>query len=70
VVKVDVEGAELAVLKGAAELLKASKPLILSEAHGRRDLNLLIEWLAPLGYRHGRPAGFSRRNHLFTIGRP
>jgi FkbM family methyltransferase len=66
VLKIDVEGAELAVLRGAGDLLHASLPTMLIEAHSSRELHALVEWLSPFGYQCSHPAGFSRRNHLFT----
>jgi FkbM family methyltransferase len=49
--KIDVEGAELDVLEGGLDLLKAAKPVLLIEAHSSRleqDCKTLLE---TLGYR-------------------
>jgi FkbM family methyltransferase len=44
VVKIDVEGAELEVIKGAAGLLASRRPLLICELHGTNpDFVLLIE---------------------------
>ena len=47
--KIDVEGAELAVLKGALATIKASRPVILAECSG--TYREVAEFLAPHGYR-------------------
>lgn len=49
-IKIDVEGAELSVLRGAIQLLKSKKPVILCEVCGERsqDVGLLLR---DLGYR-------------------
>ena len=49
--KVDVEGAELAVLEGARKLLQANYPLLVTECGDRRQERALRELLDPLGYR-------------------
>jgi FkbM family methyltransferase len=61
-IKIDVEGHELAVLRGAERLLRASKPTLLIEAeerHRRAAVRTITEFLEELGYRglflfHGR----------------
>lgn len=47
-IKVDVEGAELAVLEGAQELIRDSRPVLVIEAN---DLEGLAAWLTAEGYR-------------------
>jgi len=64
-VKVDVEGAEESVLRGAAELLDVSRPALLVEANTREALRSLRAMLHPLGYRDRRPWGFDHHNRLF-----
>jgi FkbM family methyltransferase len=64
VVKVDVEGAELSVLKGGRELLAAERPALLLELlDATRDE--VVGWLSDLGYRPSRPRGFAPWNYLF-----
>jgi FkbM family methyltransferase len=47
-IKVDVEGTELAVLQGAEKLLREARPALILEAN---DPTGLTEYLEPLGYR-------------------
>jgi FkbM family methyltransferase len=65
VLKVDVEGAEPAVLRGATELLTACRPSILVEAVSSARLDELVSVLDPLGYTQTRRSGFSPVNYLF-----
>jgi FkbM family methyltransferase len=60
-VKVDAEGAELEVLRGAARLLEACRPVLMVET----DDPAAVLRLLP-GYEVGRPAGFAAGNWLFT----
>lgn len=53
-IKIDVEGHELAVLTGAAGLLERDRPHLIIEAEDRhrpRALDSLRDFLAPFGYR-------------------
>ncbi len=56
-IKIDVEGAELRVIDGLTETLRAARPLAFIELHSWGDLAVsdtadsLIERLVPLGYR-------------------
>lgn len=56
-IKVDVEGAELAVLQGAANILTEFSPLLLLEMEDKNlkaagtDKTAIQNWLSPLGYR-------------------
>ena len=50
-VKIDVEGAEPAVLRGADRLLRRDRPLIVAEADTPEAGDVLAELLAPYGYR-------------------
>jgi FkbM family methyltransferase len=50
VVKIDVEGAELLVLRGASEMITAGRPVMIVEAHSARLVFDLQEWLASRGY--------------------
>ena len=48
-IKIDVEGMELAVLEGAANCVAANKPVLLVEAL-KSDLTKLEDWLSSQGY--------------------
>lgn len=50
VVKIDVEGAELLVLKGMAKILKEFRPLLFLSTHSREIYSLCLNFLKPLGY--------------------
>lgn len=67
VVKVDVEGSELEVLKGARRLLAACHPTLLCEANSTEKALLLTRYLRDLGYRPWRPHGFEPWNLLFLF---
>lgn len=49
-VKIDVEGMELSVLKGALEIIRQHKPHILAEAATLSEAQALNNFLEPLGY--------------------
>jgi FkbM family methyltransferase len=66
-VKIDVEGAEADVLRGAARFLTTCRPTLLVEANSVEDLDSLRAQLCSLGYRHVRPEGFVSMNHLFIF---
>ncbi|HVR91841.1 MAG TPA: FkbM family methyltransferase [Novosphingobium sp.] len=63
--KIDVEGGELAVLHGAAELLAQQSPAILLEAWGPAQLEPIDALLVAAGYARYQPEGFEPRNYLF-----
>ena len=63
--KIDVEGAEGDVLRGAVALLKACCPVLLIEANTKAHLDELRVQLGALGYAHSHPDGFAPHNHLF-----
>lgn len=63
--KIDVEGGELAVLQGAAELLARDHPVILLEAWGADQLDPIHALLTAAGYERRQPAGFEPRNYLY-----
>ena len=48
--KIDVEGHEAAVLRGATELLRRARPTLLIEAHGPEPLRECVRLLKPMGY--------------------
>jgi FkbM family methyltransferase len=66
VMKVDVEGGEPGVLRGATALLDAWHPSLLLEASTPDRLATLEEILSPLGYRSSQPHGFGPGNYAFT----
>ena len=63
--KIDVEGGELAVLRGATELLARDHPAILLEAWGADQLDPIHMLLTAAGYERRQPAGFEPRNYLY-----
>ena len=65
--KVDVEGYELDVLRGAATLLKTCRPVVLAESH-EEHLGAVDALLAQHGYQMDTPPGFSPWNHLWVAG--
>ena len=68
VVKIDVEGGELAVLKGARTMLDRDHPALLVEAHDN-NYDQVAAWLGELGYESSRPRGFNTWNYLFLPAR-
>jgi len=69
-VKIDVEGAEALVLRGARAMITSSYPAILIEANHEAQFALLESELEPLGYRRSRRDGFQSWNHLFLRSEP
>lgn len=69
-VKIDVEGAEMDVLRGASSFLARCRPTLLVEANSAGELDTLRARLSDLGYRHTRPEGFSPMNHVFIFPEP
>ena len=55
VVKMDVEGMEIDVLRGAHGILKKSKPAIFAEAHTEDDRRAIEDYLRPFDYAMERP---------------
>lgn len=49
-VKIDVEGAELAVLRGAEEILTRCRPLVFLSTHGAEAHGACLRWLRERGY--------------------
>jgi FkbM family methyltransferase len=50
VIKLDVEGMEAAVLRGAARILSRYRPVVFAESHTEAEGELVAEVLAPYGY--------------------
>jgi FkbM family methyltransferase len=69
-IKMDVEGAEMDVLRGAPRLLAACRTTLLVEANSAQHLAALRSHLSGLGYRYLRPEGFLAHNHLFVCPGP
>jgi FkbM family methyltransferase len=65
VIKIDVEGDERAVLRGAREVIRRCRPVLLLEAANGDELAKIEGYLLPLGYERCERAGFAGRNYLF-----
>ncbi len=50
IVKLDVEGAETEVLKGASKLFQEGRPVLLCEVHSGDAASCVTSWLKALGY--------------------
>jgi hypothetical protein len=55
-VKIDVQGMEIQVLEGMADLLKKYKPKLLVEVHRGVSRRKLLDMIDSVGY---RPSGFA-----------
>jgi FkbM family methyltransferase len=64
--KIDTEGAELDVLRGARGLLEACRMPILLEAKEHERVRELDALLLPLEYGRLRPSGFAVGNYLYS----
>jgi FkbM family methyltransferase len=64
-IKIDVEGAELAVLRGAETLLRETRPTLLLEANTAGELRALTDWLAQRSYARRVEPGFEERSSAF-----
>jgi hypothetical protein len=49
-IKIDVEGGELEVLRGAREALVHHKPVLVIELHDEDRISAMYNFLVPLGY--------------------
>jgi FkbM family methyltransferase len=67
VVKIDVEGAEAGVIRGASALLERDRPVLMLEANTASDLAELTSLLRPYRYSEQPMDGFMPWNHLFTV---
>jgi protein O-GlcNAc transferase len=65
VIKIDVEGSEVEVIRGAEHLLRVQHPAILAEANGPMRQSALQDALGRYGYRRV-PARLLPWNHLFV----
>ena len=65
VIKIDVEGMELSVLKGAELLLRMCKPVLLIEANSKEEFEEIAHWLVPFSYIYWPVKGFKKWNYLF-----
>lgn len=65
-IKIDVEGMELAVLKGAEATIRAFAPVIYLEANEADEEAAVAQYLVPLGYRIYRhqPPMYSKDNYF------
>lgn len=63
--KIDVEGMELAVLKGAAELIARDHPSLYVECQAEEDFDAIQSWLAPYGYSYWETFN-ATPTHLFV----
>lgn len=66
-IKIDTEGSEDAVLRGAEQILRACQPELLVEAKGEDRVRELDNWLGALGYSRTRHRGFAPGNHAYSV---
>jgi FkbM family methyltransferase len=65
-IKIDTEGSEDAVLRGAEEILRTCQPILLVEAKGEERVRQLDEWLACFGYSRMRRRDFAPGNYAYS----
>jgi len=74
VLKIDVEGAELRVLKGAERLLRQKRPILLVELHSPEIAAKYDQRMADIGYQtwslEGRRISASESGERFVVSRP
>lgn len=66
VVKIDTEGTETAVLRGAVRLIRACKPCLVVEAP--HTAPTIAAFLQPYGYQEFHVRGFHSATHVFVSG--
>jgi FkbM family methyltransferase len=69
-IKIDVEGHEIEVLKGAAATIEASRPIVLIELK-KEHVETVDDWFRNLDYKHCRLEDFNdvpglRSNHIYV----
>ena len=64
-IKIDTEGSEDAVLRGAEQILRACRPALLVEAKGDGRVRELDGWLGAFGYSRKRERGFAPGNYAY-----
>lgn len=64
VIKVDVEGGELSVLRGAQDLIRACRPIVMFEANDLQAKSEVEDWFQSMNYVLSRPLGFAPYNYL------
>ncbi len=62
--KIDVEGMEVEVIRGAKNLLERCHPVIMAELWDEQHFKAFVEQIAPLGYQHY--AKFGVYDYIFT----
>lgn len=67
VIKIDVEGAEVGVIRGGLNCIASCNPLLLIEANGEDELEKIKCLLEPMGYSCSQPEGFHPWNWLFRV---
>jgi FkbM family methyltransferase len=65
-IKIDTEGSEDAVLRGAEQILAACHPVLLVEAKGGERVRELDTWLGRCGYSRKRQRGFAPGNFVYS----
>jgi FkbM family methyltransferase len=68
-VKIDVEGMELKVLRGASELIDRDRPVLYVEARGRTEFEQVNEWLGEHDYVYWRTYNHTATNVYVPVER-